>query len=139
MRVLLFRLLCDTGGISTSMQLLGRQLDRRGVHCEYWFCRPSNRLPEFMSTGRATLGPISQLARRLDRMEFDVIHMTATDPAAPLVARMAAGKARVIVTARGALSDLWDRDNCFAYTAISRGMAEVNQPYTDVEIEVVRN
>src|SRR5687768_11206101 len=104
MRVLLFRLLCDTGGISTSMQLLGQQLQRRGAHCEYWFCRPSNRLQEFMDTGRATLAPISGLARRLDRGEFDVIHMTATDPAAPLVARMAAGKARVIVTARGALS-----------------------------------
>ena len=139
MRVLLFRLLCDTGGISTSMQLLGQQLHRRGAHSEYWFCRPSNRLQEFMDTGRATLAPLSQLARRLDRGEFDVIHMTATDPAAPLVARMAAGKARVIVTARGALSDLWNRANCFAYTAISQGMAEVNQPYTDLEIEVVRN
>jgi glycosyltransferase involved in cell wall biosynthesis len=52
---------------------------------------------------------------------------------------MAAGKARVIVTARGALSDLWDHRNCFAYTAISKGMAEINQPYTDLEIEVVRN
>ena len=139
MRVLLFRLLCDTGGISTSMQLLGQQLQRRGAHSEYWFCRPSNRLQEFMDTGRATLAPLSQLAPRLDRGEFDVIHMTATDPAAPLVARMAAGKARVIVTARGALSDLWHHENCFAYTAISKGMAAVNQHYTDLEIEVVRN
>jgi glycosyltransferase involved in cell wall biosynthesis len=137
--VLLFRDLCDTGGISTSMLLLGRQLELRGVHVEYWFCRGSNRLPEFMETGRATLGPLSQLAPRLARGELDVVQMTASDPAAPLVARLAAGKARVIVTARGAISDLWDHTNCFAYTAISQGMADVNQSYTDVEIEVVRN
>jgi glycosyltransferase involved in cell wall biosynthesis len=139
MRVLLFRLLCDTGGVSTSMQLLGERLHAQGERSEYWFCRPSNRLPEFLATGRATLAPLSRLARRLERGEFDVVHMTATDPAAPLVARMAAGKARVVVTARGALSDLWNHENCFAYTAISKGMAQINQPYTDLEIEVVRN
>jgi glycosyltransferase involved in cell wall biosynthesis len=139
MRVLLFRLLCDTGGVSTSMQLLGEQLHAQGEHTEYWFCRPSNRLPEFKATGRATLAPLSRLAPRLERGEFDVVHMTATDPAAPLVARMAAGQARVVVTARGALSDLWNHRNCFAYTAISHGMAQINQPYTDLEIEVVRN
>ena len=121
------------------MQLLGRQLEQRDVHVEFWFCRGSNRLPEFMETGRATLGPLSQLAPRLARGEFDVVQMTTTDPAAPLVARLAAGKARVIVTARGALSDLWNHTNCFAYTAISQGMADVNQSYTNVEIEVVRN
>jgi len=89
-------------------------------------------------TGRATLGPLSQLAPRFERGEFDVVHMTATDPAAPLVARLA-GKARVVVTARGAIGDTWNRHNCHAYTAISKGMAELNQPYTDLQIEVVRN
>ena len=121
------------------MQLIGRQLESRGVHVEYWFCRGSNRLAEFMETGRATLGPLSQLAPRLARGEFDVVQMTATDPAAPLVARLAAGRARVVVTARGAIAEVWDHRNCFAYTAISQGMADVNQPYTDLEIEVVRN
>lgn len=138
MRVLLFRSLCDSGGVSTSMQLLGRQLTLRGLHCEYWFLRGSNRLPEFMATGLATLAPLSKLAARLERGEFDVIHMTASDEFAPLVARMA-GKARVIVTARGALAEGWNKDSCFAYTAISQGMAEVNQPYTNLSIEVVRN
>jgi glycosyltransferase involved in cell wall biosynthesis len=47
--------------------------------------------------------------------------------------------AKVLVSARGALADIWNRDNCFAYSAISQGMAIVNQPYTDVQIEVVRN
>jgi len=138
MRVLLFRMLCDTGGVSSSMLLLGRGLGRRGIDCEYWFCQPSSRLPEFMATGRATLGSLPALARRLERGDFDVVQMTASDPAALVVARLAA-RARVIVTARGALSDVWHRGNCFAYTAISRGMAELNQAFTELEIEVVHN
>jgi glycosyltransferase involved in cell wall biosynthesis len=138
MRVLLFRMLCDTGGVSSSMLLLGRHLLRRGIDCEYWFCQPSSRLPEFMATGRATVGSVAALARRLARGDVDVVQMTASDPAAAVVARLA-GRARVVVTARGALSDIWNRDNCFAYTAISRGTAAMNQPYTELEIEVVRN
>jgi hypothetical protein len=138
MRVLLFRMLCDTGGVSSSMLLLGRQMARRGIDCEYWFCQPSSRLPEFTATGSATVGALSKLAGRLERGDFDIVQMTASDPAAEVVARMA-GPARVVVTARGALADIWGRHNCFAYTAISKGMAELNQPYTDLEIEVVRN
>jgi hypothetical protein len=138
MRVLLFRMLCDTGGVSSSMLLLGRGLARRGIDCEYWFCQPSSRLPEFTATGRATVGSLPALARRLERGDFDVVQMTASDPAALVVSRLA-GRARVIVSARGALSDIWHRDNCFAYTAISRGMAELNQPFTELEIEVVHN
>ncbi|MEO7360284.1 MAG: glycosyltransferase [Gemmatimonadaceae bacterium] len=120
------------------MQLLGNQLTLRGLQCEYWFLRGSNRFPEFQATGAATLAPLSKLAARLERGEFDVIHMTASDEYAPIVARIA-GKARVIVTARGALAEGWNQDTCFAYTAISNGMAAVNQPYTNIAIEVVRN
>ena len=138
MRVLLFRMFCDTGGVSSSMLLLGRGLARRGIDCEYWFCQPSSRLPEFTATGRATVGSLPALAKRLERGDFDVVQMTASDPAALVVSRLA-GPARVIVSARGALSDIWHRDNCFAYTAISRGMAELNQPFTELEIEVVHN
>jgi hypothetical protein len=138
MRVLLFRMFCDTGGVSSSMLLLGRGLARRGIDCEYWFCKPSSRLPEFTATGHATVGTLPALAKRLDRGDVDVVQMTASDPAALVVSRLA-GRARVVVSARGALSDIWHRDNCFAYTAISRGMAELNQPFTELEIEVVHN
>jgi glycosyltransferase involved in cell wall biosynthesis len=120
------------------MLLLGRQLTLRGIHCEYWFCKPSNRLAEFLETGRATVGSLSRLAARAERGDFDVIHMTASDEAAPLVSRLA-GSARVVVTARGGLAEGWNHKTCFAYTAISEGMADVNQSYTDLEIEVVRN
>ena len=141
MRVLLFRSVCDTGGVSSSMRLLGRQLARRGIACEYWFVRGSNRLAEFQEVAPATVGPLSQLAARLARgPAFDVVHMTASDPVAPLVGRIAQRHgAHVVVTARGALTDVWHRCNCHAYTAISQEMAAVNQPYTDLQIDVVRN
>lgn len=138
MRVLLFRWLCDTGGVSTSMLLLHRELTRRGVECEFWFCKPSNRLAEFQAAGRTTVAPVAQLAPRLARGDFDIVQMSASDPGAELIARLASG-ARVIVTGRGALADGWNRGNCFAYTAISRAMAQVCQPYTDLEVEVIRN
>lgn len=139
MRVLQFRSLCDTGGVSTSMLLLGQQLASRGIACEYWFFEASNRLSEFEAQGKTTRANLAQLALRLNRGDVDIVQMTASDPAAEVVARIARGKARVVVTARGALSTIWNAHTCFAYTAISKGMAEVNQPYTDIAIDVVRN
>ncbi|MEO5816457.1 MAG: glycosyltransferase family 4 protein [Gemmatimonadaceae bacterium] len=138
MRVLLFRNLCDRGGVSTSMLLLGREMEKRGIECEFWFSKGSDRLQDFLETGRTTVGPLPKLAARLERADIDVVQMTASDPMAEVVAMMSRD-AKVLVSARGALADIWDRTNCFAYSAISKGMATVNQPYTDVEIEVVRN
>jgi hypothetical protein len=120
------------------MLLLGREMEKRGIESEFWFCKGSDRLQDFLETGRVTVGPLSRLAARLERADVDVVQMTASDPMAEVVAMMSRD-AKVLVSARGALADIWDRTNCFAYSAISKGMATVNQPYTDVEIEVVRN
>ena len=120
------------------MLLRGREFERRGVANEFWFCEPSVRWPEFQATGRATLAPLEQLARRLSKGDVDVIQMPASDPAALLVARFA-GRARIVVTGHGALADVWSMRNCFGYTAISKGTAERCQPYTDIEIVVVQN
>lgn len=138
MRVLQFRYLCDSGGVSSTMLLRGREMERRGIANEFWFCKPSNRLPEFNETGRSTLGPLSALATRLARGDVDVLQIPASDPAGLLVAHFAP-RARVVVTGHGALADTWNRNNCFGYTAISAGMARICQPYTDMEIVVVRN
>jgi len=138
MRVLLFRWLCDSGGVSTSMLLLGRELERRGVACEYWFCKPSSRVAEFEAAGPTTVAPLGYLAPRLGRGEFDVINVGNSDPGAQLIATLAR-PARVVVTSHGGLSDLWNSTNCFAYTAVSAAMARVNQPYTDLQIDVTRN
>ena len=54
-------MLCDRGGVSSSMLLLGREMAKRGIDSEYWFCKTSSRFPEFQETGRATL---LTLARR---------------------------------------------------------------------------
>ena len=138
MRVLLFRSFCDTGGVSTSMLLLASQLRARGHDVEFWFCEGSKRLRDFEASGGVTVAGLSRLAPRLVRGDFDVVHITTTDPAAAMLAEFG-GPHRLVVTARGAISDLWGRQNCHAYTAISKGMAEISQPYTDLLVEVVRN
>lgn len=138
MRVLLFRWLCDSGGVSTSMLLLGRELERRGVACEYWFCKPSSRVAEFEAAGPTTVAPLGYLAPRLGRGDFDVVQMSSSDPGARLVAHMAR-PARVVVTNRGALAEGWNARTCFAYTAVSAAMARASQPGTDLEVEVIRN
>lgn len=121
------------------MLLLARELRARGVQCDFWFCKPSSRYSEFTEAGGAYLGSLQDLGRRLFAGAYDVVQMTASDPAAELVALMARPAARVVVTARGALSDVWHERNCFAFTAISHGMAALNQPFTPLQIEVVRN
>ncbi len=138
MRVLLFRWLCDTGGVATAMQVLGRELQRRGIDCEYWFCYPSSRVAEFEAIGMTTIAPLGHLAPRLARREFDIVHLQNSDPCGELVAELAR-PARVVVTSHGALSQVWNSNTCFAYTAVSAVMAQVSQPYTDVEIEVIHN
>ena len=93
MRVLLFRNLCDRGGVATSMLLLGREMEKRGIECEFWFCKGSDRLQDFLETGRTTVGPLAKLAARLERADVDVVQMTASDPMAEVVAMMS-GDAR---------------------------------------------
>jgi glycosyltransferase involved in cell wall biosynthesis len=139
MRVLLFRTLCDTGGVSTWMLLLARELRARGVECDFWFCTPSARLPEFIEAGGTTVAPLHQLVLALhQRRDYDVVHVTSSDPAGDLIGAFT-GHARVVVTSHGALSEMWSARNCFAYTAVSAGMAAAAQPGTDLEVEVVRN
>lgn len=43
------------------------------------------------------------------------------------------------MTCHGELSEAWSSRNCFAYTAVSHGMAALNQPLTDLEVEVIPN
>lgn len=139
MRVLLFRTLCDTGGVSTWMLEHARELDRRGIECDFWFCRKSRRLAEFEATGRVTLGPVWELAPRLESRRYDVAHVPSGDPLADVVARMAPPGTAIVATSHGSLARMFDRRNCTAFTAVSEGMAKLNQPWTDIGIEVITN
>lgn len=138
MRVLLFRTVCDTGGVSTWMLQYARELRRRGVACEFWFSQRSSRYAEFEAMGGATVGRVADLVPRVERGDFDVLHLPASDPQAELVAPLA-GNARVIVTSRGALADYWTRRDCFAYTAVSQDLATLVQPDTELEVEAIPN
>jgi len=139
MRVLLFRTLCDTGGVSTWMLEHARELERRGIQCDFWFCRKSRRLAEFEATGRVTVGPIWDLVARLESRYYDVVHVPSGDPLADLVARATPPGSGVVATSHGALARMFDSKNCTAVTAVSAGIARLNQPWTDVRIDVIQN
>jgi glycosyltransferase involved in cell wall biosynthesis len=138
MRVLLFRYLCDTGGISTWMQEHARELRRQGVEPHFWFCTASVRLDEFRELGPTTLAPMSDLVRAIEAGAYDVIHISSSDPRAELLSLMQP-RPKIVASNRGALSDYWQSRNCFARTAVSRGMARLDQPMTDLVVEPVPN
>ncbi|MGH7562687.1 MAG: glycosyltransferase [Gemmatimonadales bacterium] len=138
MRVLLFRSLCDTGGVSSWMQEHARELRRQGADPEFWFEEASVRTAEFDRIGRTTVGPMPVLLRRLERDPFDVVHVSSSDAPAELLTLLRP-RPRIVASNRGALSDFWDRGNCVARTAVSRDMARLDQPFTDVLVEPILN
>ena len=139
MRVLFFRMLCDTGGVSTWMLEHARELERRGVECDFWFLQKSSRLAEFEATGHATLGPISALAAMLETGRYDVVHVDSGGLLAELVAHIAPPRTTIVASIHGSLARMFDRHNCTALVAVSQGMADLNQPLTDLCIDVIPN
>ena len=138
MRVLLFRGLCDTGGVSTSMCLHGAELRRRGIDVEFWFCEASVRIPDFQRIATTHVTPPSQLLDAVNAGRYDVVHVVTTDPTAELLT-FATRRPRIVATNRGGLSALWQSTNCFARTAVSRGMAALDQPLTDLQVDAIPN
>jgi glycosyltransferase involved in cell wall biosynthesis len=137
-RVLLFRGLCDTGGVSTSMCLHARGLKRLGIDVEFWFCEASVRLPDFQRIGVTHVTPPSALLDAVETNRYDIVHIVTTDPTAELLT-LARQAPRIVATNRGGLSDVWQSTNCFARTAVSRGMAELDQPLTDLQVDPIPN
>ena len=139
MRVLLFRMLCDTGGVSTWMLEHAKELERRGVECDFWFVQKSSRLAEFEATGHATLGPISALAAVLETGRYDVVHVDSGGLLSELVAHIAPPTTKIVASIHGSYARMFDRHNCTALVAVSQGMADLNQPLTDLCIDVIPN
>ncbi|HEX7978162.1 MAG TPA: glycosyltransferase family 4 protein [Gemmatimonadaceae bacterium] len=139
MRVLLFRSLCDTGGVSTWMLAHAAELERVGVPCDFWFCRSSARFPEFEATKQARVGTLSALVPVLESGRYDVVHLPSGDPLADMVARLAPRGTKIVATSHGSVANMFTSRSCDALTAVSQGMADLNQPHTDLAIDVVRN
>ncbi len=138
MRVLLFRSLCDTGGVSSWMQEHGRELVRAGAEPHFWFCKDSARFPEFHAIGPATIGDMPTLVRAIESNAYDVVHVSSSDAAAEILQSIEP-RPKIVASNRGALSRHWNSGDCFARTAVSRAMAEYDQPRTDLLVEPVLN
>ncbi len=138
MRVLLFRSLCDTGGVSSWMQEHARELLRHGAEPHFWFETESPRLTEFQQLGPTTLGSITKLLQTLESDPYDVVHVSTVDPSAEFIG-LARPRVRIVASNHGALSDAWNSRNCHARTAVSADMARLDQPLTDLLVEAVPN
>src|SRR5690349_4454322 len=130
MRVLLFRGKCDTGGVSSWMLTHARELLRRGVHCEFQFCLGSNRLSEFEALAPTAVVPIEALVDVATSGRFDVIHISSSDAMAEILAALP-GTTRIVATNHGMPNPVWQHTNCHARTAVSHGMAAIEQHLTD--------
>ena len=120
------------------MCLHGRELLRRGMDVEFRFCEPSVRIADFQRIAPTHVTGPSALLAAVDAGRYDVVHIVTTDPSAELLT-FAERPPRIVATNRGGLSALWQSTNCFARTAVSRGMAELDQPLTDLHVDAIPN
>jgi glycosyltransferase involved in cell wall biosynthesis len=136
--VLFFRGLCDTGGVSSWMLSLERELCARGVRSSFFFCQGSNRLVEFERVAPTTVAPIEVLLDLLATDAYDVVHIMGADPVAEILS-LAPVRTRIVATNHGAPTDIWNSSNCLALTAVSQGIGRFEQPFTDLEVEAIYN
>src|SRR5262249_21634421 len=76
--------------------------------------------------------------RAVEQSEYDLVHVVNQDALAELLSLLRPAP-KIVATAHGELSEAWTSRNCTAYTAVSRGLATLNQPLTDLEVEVIPN
>jgi glycosyltransferase involved in cell wall biosynthesis len=128
------------GGITSWLLLQGRALRRLGVDVIYWFgSNLSTRREEFERLGPVHWGSAASLYKTLlAGGGCDVLHLVNRDPTAEILGLFRPGL-KVLVTSHGDLSESWNSRNCFAYTAVSPDLAVLNQPLTDLEVELVPN
>ena len=138
LRVLMFRSVCDTGGLASWMLIHARALQRLGVECHFFFCDGSRRIPEFEKTAPTTVAPIEAFLDLVATDAYDVLHIPGGDPVCELLTLVPV-KPRIVATNHGGISSVWQSTNCHARTAVSRAMAELDQPLTDVLVEAVPN
>jgi len=138
MRVLIFKRRCGAGGIQSWVCSLTRQLRALGVVCDLWFFEEGTRARDFKAMEGVRWGPPSELVQALARREYDVVHVANNEPFRDLL-ECVRPLPRVVASAHGELGDPWRYPACVAYTAVSRGVAAMNQPLVDLDIDIVPN
>ena len=136
MRVLLLKHSGGTGGIMSWLLVHAEELRRLGIECNLWFCHGGERFKEFAARG-ARVGTVPQLVKELECGGYDIVHVINDDPLGDLLPLLRPAP-KIIVTSQGRLAE-WKSSDCFAYTAVSRGTAALNQRLTDLQVEYIPN
>jgi glycosyltransferase involved in cell wall biosynthesis len=139
MRVLFYRMNCGFNGVTTWMADLGTGLKERGVDVSYWFGGgTADRAEPFEAIGPTRIGPVAKLLAALEREQYDVIQC-ATGDRWSLALTLAKSRAKLVATNHGSVSHVWNSGNCHALTAVSHDMVELEQPYTDLAVDLIHN
>jgi glycosyltransferase involved in cell wall biosynthesis len=142
MRILIANSSCKLGGVSTFMLALRSALLARGHDCELFFFERGPMERNLPPDARAQFGSLADCLRLVAHRKIDVVHANNVDWSMGVSAVRDAG-ARLVLTAHKARTSAWTygwtRANCDALTAVSRGVRDELQPYTDVPIQVVWN
>src|SRR5947207_2321509 len=139
MRVLVYRMNCGFNGVTTWMADLGGELKARGVDVSFWFAGGSpERAAPFQQIGPTTIGSVASLLAKLDRERYDVVQV-ATGDRWSLALTLLHSNYRLIATNHGSVSRVWDSTNCHALTAVSQDMVALEQPYTDLAVDLIHN
>jgi glycosyltransferase involved in cell wall biosynthesis len=136
MKVLLLKYSGGTGGIMSWLLVHADELQRQGIDCDFWFCFGGQRFKEFERRG-ARVGTVTELVKELERGAYDVVHIINDDPLGDLIPLLRPAP-KLVVTSQGRLAE-WKGGDCFAYTAVSRGTAALNQCLTNLEVEYIPN
>ena len=142
MNILLANSTCKVGGVSTFMLSLRSALIARGHACELFFFEGGTMERFLPADARVHFGGLADCLRLVRNGGFDVVHANNVDWTTGISAVRAIG-AKLIVTAHKARDSAWTygwaASNCDAMTAVSSGVKNELQPYTDVPIQVVHN
>jgi glycosyltransferase involved in cell wall biosynthesis len=139
MRVLYYRINCGYNGVTAWMEDLGIGLKQRGVDVSYWFASGSaERAAPFERLGTTTIGSVAMLMGVLERERYDVVHIHTGDKRS-LAVTLPDSYSRLVATNHGSVSHLWNSANCHALTVVSAEVAALEQPYTDLAIDVIYN
>lgn len=137
MRVLLVNEGCVIGGIETWMITLSAALRARGHTCELFFLQRGPMEAHLPPDCVAHFGGLTDLLRLVDERRFDVVQGHSGDYQLGISAVRALGAA-LVVTSHGWIIPGWTSLTCDAFLAVSRWLAEGQQPLTDMPVRVVK-
>jgi glycosyltransferase involved in cell wall biosynthesis len=137
-RILLVSQYCILGGAETFMLSLTSAFAAAGHECDLFFFQ-HGQLEQYIPADYVVhFGDLADCLRLIAVRRYDVVHARSSDWSIGLSATRRAGT-KLVITTHGFLSLGWNADNCDAYAACSRWLADEQQILTDIPIKVVLN